>query len=85
MNPRARRAVAVFLLALALALPVAALPAPARAPSWPGFFATLWARVGIVFGISEKSRGSADPDGVTVSIPLPPGEDDHRGSADPNG
>ncbi len=82
---RTRRAVAVFLLALAVALPVAALPAPARAQSWPGFFAALWARAGVVLGIAEKSRGSADPDGVAVPAPLPPGEDESRGGADPNG
>lgn len=80
---RARRAVAVFLLALAVALPVAALPAPARAHSWPGFFAALWARVAPVLGISEKSQGGADPDGVTVTIPT--NENDTRGGADPNG
>ncbi len=82
---RTRRAAAVFLLALALAMPLAALPAPARAQSWPGFFATLWARVGVVLGLSEKSRGGADPDGATVSIPPPPCENDSRGSADPDG
>ncbi len=80
---RTRRAVAVFLLALALALPVAALPAPARAHSWPDFFVALWARVAPVLGISEKSRSTADPDGVAVSAP--PSEDDSRGSADPDG
>jgi hypothetical protein len=80
---RTRRAVAVFLLALTVALPVAALPAPARAHSWPGFFAALWARVAPVLGIAEKSRSSADPDGLTV--PTPTNEDDSRSSADPNG
>jgi hypothetical protein len=85
MNHRTRRAAAAFLLALALALPVAALPAPARAQSWPGFFAALWTRVAPVLGISERSRSTADPDGATVSAPLPPAENDSRGSADPNG
>jgi hypothetical protein len=89
---RTRRAVAVFLLALAVALPVAALPAPERATPRPSLLAVLWAHIAPVLGLSEKSRGGADPDGLTA--PAPPAGDsatspadngDSRSTADPNG
>jgi hypothetical protein len=87
-----RRAVAVFLLALAVALPAAALPAPERAQPWPGLLAAFWTRLAPVLGLAEKSRSSADPDGLTAPAPPPAAPDDSqaqegdsRAGADPNG
>ncbi|HKI05416.1 MAG TPA: hypothetical protein VKK31_25775 [Thermoanaerobaculia bacterium] len=78
------RAVAVFLLALVLALPVAALPAHQRAAPRASVWTALWARLAPVFGFFEKSRASADPNGLTP--PAPPADDnDSRSSMDPNG
>lgn len=74
---RCHRVFAVFLLTLTLALPVAARPAPIQ--TWDTLFAALWARLGPVLGVSEKSRAGADPNGAT-----PPSRKS-RSSADPDG
>jgi hypothetical protein len=79
---RTRRAVAAFLLAMAVALPVAALPAAERAQPWGGVFAALWAHIAPVLGLAEKSRASADPNGVTVPVAPPPAEEDSNQQSD---